>query len=371
MVESEFKKGSPVKISPVKISPVKISFMKCLNVKRDFVFGDAMNVKIGPNRELVGCRALKHSLNRCLSVKSVFALAFTLSMLVIQAFTLGQDAQPQSSEDGPQIRVMSFNLRLGIADDGDDRWELRKELLFKTIENYSPDLLGTQETFPFQSEFLQQQMPDFQAVGRDRNPKSPNDKEQCTILFNRKRFDLVASGHFWLSENPDQAGSQSWDSSLPRMASWVRLWDRNAERALVFVNTHFDHRGPAARANGATVLRQRIENLGADTPIILTGDFNCASDSQPYQNLVKVQVGPSGDTPMPSLIDTFSTIHAGKVKDIGTFNGFKGTKSGARIDWVLVSPQWKIISAEIDDTNDTGRYPSDHFPVTSVIQWDK
>ena len=49
---------------------------------------------------------------------------------------------------------MSFNIRLGVAKDGENRWDLRKELVVKTIREYTPDLLGLQEVFPMQEEYL-------------------------------------------------------------------------------------------------------------------------------------------------------------------------------------------------------------------------
>jgi endonuclease/exonuclease/phosphatase family metal-dependent hydrolase len=58
----------------------------------------------------------------------------------------------------------------------------------------------------------------------------------------------LESGQFWLSENPDEKFSKSWDSSLPRVATWVRLKDKKSDgREVLFANTHFDHRGVEAR----------------------------------------------------------------------------------------------------------------------------
>ena len=53
-------------------------------------------------------------------------------------------AQNVRAEDPKPISVMSFNIRFGTANDGDNHWKFRKELVVKTIENFAPDLLGTQ-----------------------------------------------------------------------------------------------------------------------------------------------------------------------------------------------------------------------------------
>jgi len=53
--------------------------------------------------------------------------------------------------------------------------------------------------------------------------------------------------------------------------------------------------------------------------------------------------------------------------EVGTFNGFEGTTSGDKIDAVLASGEWQVVTAQIDRQQRLGRYPSDHFPVTAVL----
>ena len=55
----------------------------------------------------------------------------------------------------------------------------------------------------------------------------------------------------------------------------------------------------------------------------------------------------------------------------GTFNGFTGERSGDKIDAVLVSDGWTVRDAEIVRTDEGGRYPSDHFPVSAVVERDR
>ena len=43
------------------------------------------------------------------------------------------------------LRVMTFNVRLPVAADGENRWEARRTLMAATIHRYRPDLFGTQE----------------------------------------------------------------------------------------------------------------------------------------------------------------------------------------------------------------------------------
>ena len=268
---------------------------------------------------------------------------------------------PSITFAGESVRVMSFNLRYGKANDGDNHWDKRDWLVAKTVKQFDPDLMGTQETLKFQAEYLGKELPGYTYFGRSRM-KTPN--EHCGIFYKTERFTQLAGGHFWLSESPEVPESKSWDSSLPRMASWVLLNDKNAEKArpILFVNTHFDHRGKVARLESAKLIRKRIEKLQtiADRPFtIVTGDFNTAEGSEPYNAFLD-----GNDV----LVDTYRKMHKEKGSTDGTFNGFKGRDSGARIDWILASKDLVLKDAQIDRTNEDGRYPSDHFPVTAEFE---
>ena len=72
-----------------------------------------------------------------------------------------------------------------------------------------------------------------------------------------------------------------------------------------------------------------------------------------------------GDSP---LRDTYREIQPVPGEHEGTFNGFRGETTGARIDWVLVSSHWLIETASIVTRHEHERYPSDHFPVTARVR---
>lgn len=273
-------------------------------------------------------------------------------------------AQDENGSIAKPLRAMSFNIRLGVAKDGDNHWDKRKDFVIQTIKNFDPDFVGTQETWDFQAKYFGQNLPDYTYVGRSR--QQDNNGEQCGILFRNARFDKLVEGHFWLSESPDHPGSKSWDSSIPRMVTWVKLWDRENSQSFYVINTHFDHRGKLARVESAKQIRQFILGLPAGSQIIVTGDFNATVGSGPYQALF----APLDDVESP-VIDTYLVAHPTGGSPEGTFNGFKGTETGTRIDWIAASRGIEIITAEIDRSSFDGRYPSDHFPVTAEIRLGK
>jgi endonuclease/exonuclease/phosphatase family metal-dependent hydrolase len=271
-------------------------------------------------------------------------------------------AQPAAAP--PALRVMSFNIRYGTANDGPDHWDKRRDMLVETIRRFDPDLLGTQETLLDQAEFLAEKLSrhEWLGVGRD---DAKRKGESVAIYWRKDRFDRRDGGHFWLSEAPDTPGSKSWDAAITRMVTWVRLRDQKSQGAgseFLWLNTHFDHRGPQARLESAKVIRRWLRRNAADLPVIVTGDFNDDAGGEPFKALV------GGEADAPALTDAYRKLHPQRGEEEATFHGFKGGRKGERIDWILCSRPFAVAEAAIDHSNTAGRYPSDHYPVTAVLR---
>ncbi len=284
-------------------------------------------------------------------------------LLIILACFVCPTASSQSR--ATEVRVMSYNIRYGTANDGENHWDKRKEFLLATIKAFDPDLLGTQETLGFQRDYLAEHLPKYEVLGVGRDDGKEKG-EMTALYFRRDRFEKLDSGHFWLSETPDIPGSKNWDAALTRMVSWVKLRDRRQPKAkpLMFFNTHFDHRGTQARLESARLLRRRIAEARKTCRLIVTGDFNAGDDSEPYQALF----APAANQPSP-VTDTYRVANPNRATNEGTFSGFKVTAiTGPRIDWIGVSSEWQVVKAAIDRTEREGRTPSDHFAVTAVVR---
>ncbi len=272
-----------------------------------------------------------------------------------------------SAADQPpgEVRVMTFNIRYGTANDGENRWASRREWLVQTIKAFGPDLLGTQETLGFQRDYLAEQLPGYGVLGVGRDD-GREQGEMMALYYKQERFQQLAAGHFWLSETPDKAGSKSWDSSLPRMVTWIKLQDlkQSAAPPIALFNTHFDHRGPQARLQSARLIREQIGSLGRGCAVIVTGDFNSGEGSEPYQALFGERDGKASP-----LIDCYRAAHAQRGPEEGTATGFRADSTrGPRIDWIACSRDWAVVSSAIDRTSKDGRTPSDHFPVTAILR---
>lgn len=286
-----------------------------------------------------------------------------LLLCLVTACVLGRTADLSAAET-PLLKVMSFNIRYGAANDGTNSWPHRKDLVLETIKVFDPDLLGLQEVLGFQADFLKENLPGyaFHGVGREDGKEKG---EYVPLMYKTSRFTLEDSGHFWFSETPDIAGSKSWDSSLPRMLSWVALRDLKNERVIVFSNVHFDHRGPQARLESAKLMRTKWEEFQNDNiPLVITGDFNTDEDKAPYAALVNAE-GFTGT----KLVDSYRVTHPERSPNEQSFGDWKGIRAGTRIDWILHSPDLVTRQSVINYTQDGGRYPSDHYPVEAVLRY--
>lgn len=261
------------------------------------------------------------------------------------------------------LRVMTFNIRFGTADDGENSWSHRRDFLVHTIRQFDPDILGLQEALPMQIEFLQQSLPSYDYVGRSREKDNPQG-EQCALLIRRERFEIKQSGTFWLSETPEEVGSKSWDAALPRIATWVELVDRWAGGwQLRCFNVHLDHVGQQSRLESARLLRARIEP-SLDRPLIVLGDFNAPDDAAVHDALVASPIQEHGLT---NALRNVRPNHAAHEK---TFHAFQGPGPGKPVDWILFNGRLRCLDAAINEISKDGRYPSDHFPVQATLRYE-
>lgn len=251
---------------------------------------------------------------------------------------------------------MSFNVRYGAANDEENSWPHRRELLVETVKMSDPDVLGLQECLSFQAAYLQEALREYRYIGlgRDRD----GDGEMTAIFYKTKSLLPLESGHLWLSEHPDVPGSVSWDSSLTRMATWIKF--RHWESGTVFyaANTHFDHRGEAARLESAYLLRRVLPEHADGAPLLLTGDFNALGGSS----------GPWKAFHEGGFLDAWE-VAAEREGPVATWSGFKAPRSDSdrRIDWILTHGAVRVSRCATITHSAGGRYPSDHFPVLAEV----
>lgn len=254
------------------------------------------------------------------------------------------------------LTVTTFNIRYGTAPDGEDRWELRRGLLLDVLAAQDADVVGLQEALRFQLDEIAAAFPEYEMLGVGRDDGDTLG-EYAAILYRRKRFDVSEHGTFWLSPTPEIPGSTGFGNRITRICTWARFVERGGGRAFYVFNVHFDHESQPARERAAELVARRISGRAHPDPVILLGDFN-AGEENPAMRYLRERV---------PLRDAFRALHPHAV-EVGTFHAFRGTRTGAMIDAILISSEWEVRDAWIDRTDHEGRYPSDHFPVTARLR---
>ncbi len=289
--------------------------------------------------------------------------SFAVGVIALHALALTACTSPEHPQGETTVPIMTFNLRYGTADDGENSWPHRRDLVLDVIREQAPDVLGVQEALRFQLDELAAAFPEYAEVGVGRDDGGTAG-EYAAILYRADRFEATEDGTFWFSETPDQPGSTGWGAGLPRVCTWVRLAERASRRFFYVYNVHFDHESQESRERSAMLLASRILRRAGTAPVVVVGDFNAGEDNAAILYL-KGQVEPA---PELRLLDSFRVLHPDS-SEVGTFNGFSGATSGSKIDGILVSSDWEVESAAIVRTSRRGRFPSDHFPVVATLKY--
>ncbi|MFC1795446.1 endonuclease/exonuclease/phosphatase family protein, partial [Planctomycetota bacterium] len=268
-----------------------------------------------------------------------------------------------------ELGVMTFNIRYGSANDGDDSWDKRKEMVCDVLRRHDPDIVGLQEALRFQIDYIRAALPEYGEIGVGRDDGKTKG-EYSAILYRKDRLDVNESGTFWLSDTPTIPGSTSWGNQITRICTWGRFALKDSGKAFYLFNTHLDHQSQPSREKSVILLAERIATRKHPNPAIVTGDFNASEDNPAIRYLKRETPLPVG-TEVPGgcpevFVDTFRVLHP-DVTDVGTFNAFKGDRSGGKIDYIFVQPGRMVLNAAILYDDKDGRYPSDHFPVVARL----
>jgi endonuclease/exonuclease/phosphatase family metal-dependent hydrolase len=286
-----------------------------------------------------------------------------------------------------KLRVMTFNIRYSGGNDGVLCWDNRKKYVVEVIRKYAPDIIGFQEVMQDQYEYLCSALSDYNNIGVERiegkthqqmvalmgkkhgknyvvKPGEPLPKEQGDVEFVPvfyRGLELLEKGSFWLSDTPEFP-SVTW-GGLPRICTWANF---KKETTFGFYNTHLDHTiVETARMKSAPLIHERMRKNSPNIPRILTGDFNCIPNSNPY-NLFATE-----------LLDTAIIAPQPLPLNAVTYHDFKGgtqtkrfDRYTRRIDYIWVSKEVQVTNTEaVYDTfgKDPVIYPSDHWPVLSDL----
>jgi endonuclease/exonuclease/phosphatase family metal-dependent hydrolase len=281
------------------------------------------------------------------------------NLLILSALVLvinGCAAKTSFSGLAIQLNVMTFNVRYDNPADSANNWKYRRDFAASMILNNKVDVMGTQEVLSNQLTDLLGAMPQYSYVGVGRKD-GKTAGEYSAVFYRKDKFELLRSGTFWLSENPNAIGIKGWDAALERIVTWVVLKDKTTGKEFAFINTHFDHIGQVARRESAKLLLAKVDEIANGLPVIISGDLNSTPDSE----VIKI------------LTDINSSNHLTDSRAIATeilgpawtFHGFGSVAVESRtiIDYIFVKNKVTVQQVSVLSEMLGKLYLSDHNPV--------
>lgn len=257
-----------------------------------------------------------------------------------------------------KIKICTFNIRCDTPKDGINSFSGRQDLIRREFPKYAADVIGFQEVRPHVHEWLEKNLEGYTVVGIGRETDLGG--EAMSIAFRTDTFLLVHLDTFWLSDTPHVPGSRfgTDQSSCPRICTAVTLMTRKERKLLRVYNTHLDHVGTMAQAQGISMVLSRIAQDDArypGVPVVLTGDLNVTPDSK--------------------VISSITSFGGGILRDItadvgATFHAYhpEMAERCLKIDYIFTNATAGDMESQcLTDTED-GVYLSDHYPVLGEIE---
>lgn len=258
------------------------------------------------------------------------------------------------------INVMTFNIRYDNPADSINSWPNRASFVSRFLNDEKPDLIGMQEVMSHQYEYLDSVLTDYSSIGVGRIDGAKKG-EMNPVFFRKKRFDLIRTRTFWLSDSSEVPGTKAWGANLPSIVTWVELSEKTTSKHFYFFNTHFAHDSDSARTLSSELLLNKVDSIASSFPFIITGDFNMLISSKGYEILT----GPYESVPL--LIDTYAVSEKRPTGPAYTYNGFSDSTSSGRIDYIFVRNGMEVFEQRTFIKKEHGIYISDHWPVLAKV----
>lgn len=250
-----------------------------------------------------------------------------------------------------QLTVISYNIRLGEANDGTNSWKYRYPASAIMIDDQNPDIFGLQEAYDYQKQYLDEFTKGYKSIGVGRED-GRHKGEIMAIFYKTQKIKLIKWGTYWLSETPEKP-SMGWDAACMRTATWALMKDRTSGQKFYYVNTHLDHVGRKAQENGLKLIVERIAKMNPKGyPMVLTGDFNVEPDDTVLDGLKEKMKGAR-----ETAVNTDKSV---------TFNDWG--KNFSTIDHIFYSGFSSCTIFEVIKKPYAERtYISDHYPVKAIL----
>lgn len=269
------------------------------------------------------------------------------------------------------VPVMTFNVNMIEPTAGADRWSIQRRLFPKIIDIYKPDLIGLQACTPVQAAWLADHLRNYRHYPVPRGLANgifsaiSGAISTWNQIFYSTRFSRIGAAHGLV--RPGDLRNNATENAY---YSLVVLRDRAGTLPdIILLDTHLRH-GNANAAVDAGLLHAIVHHWRRKFPhalSIVLGDMNhTRTDFPVYSRLIGPLPHLSGDH---RWSDTFDYTLRPKGHAWGTVQYYVGRPG---LPWpsdlIFVGSAWTWTPAKIIRFHGPhGNYPSDHFPVFTVL----
>lgn len=261
-----------------------------------------------------------------------------------------------------KVNVLCYNI---YYKDVERRAENIQDLILKN----DPDVLLLQEVcvdwIPYLQTFMADNGYSYYGYGRYGGEMSADNLDSgdqfVPILWKTDKYDMVESGHFWLSSTPTEVKSAAWTdgtiSKYPRCVNWVILKDKQTGGEFLTLNIHTDPESDRVRTLSCSLAVEKLEELRGGRPAVLGGDWNMGLTDSGYGRVT--------DSYLDVRFQAEDTMHG------GSFNawGDRADDNFAYGDHIFMSED--MVAEKFAVVNDyyDGEHISDHCPLLAILYY--
>lgn len=311
-------------------------------------------------------------------MKKVLNIILTLCLLLlagcgedkpVETTPSGTQEQTQGTTEGMdfstydnQATILCYNI---YYKDVDQRAEDIQDLMLRD----DADVLMLQEVsvdwIPHLQQFMQKNGFSYYGYGRYGGEMSASDLQNgdqfVPILWKTEKYDLVESGHFWLSSTPTEVKSAAWVdgtvSKYPRCVNWVILKDKQTGGEFLALNIHTDPESDRVRTLSCALAVEQLEKLRGGRPAVLAGDWNMGLTDSGYSVVTEEY--------LDVRFKAKDTMHG------GSFNAWGDREEGnfAYGDHIFMSDDMAAEKFAVVDDYYDGEHISDHCPLLAILYY--
>ena len=277
--------------------------------------------------------------------------------------TDGKEDEMDYSAYTSTVKLLCYNI---YYQDVDGRQENIQDLMVKQ----DADVMLLQEVsvswIPYLQRFMANNGYSYYGYGRHggelSDPNVGSGDQFVPILWKTEKYELVESGHFWLSSTPDEVKSAAWVdgvvSKYPRCVNWVALKDKATGGEFIALNIHTDPESDLVRTNSCGLTVHMLQTIAKDRPVVMGGDWNMGLTDSGY-----------GIVTSSGYRDCRAVAPDADLG--GSFNawGDRSEDNFAYGDHIFISENMTAETFKVVDHRYDGEHISDHNPLLAILYY--